>query len=264
MYGASFQKTSSNDKLSVVLRKRHKNKRYQTYPTRPYVCSTYVSIKSTCPEECRFRNAGCYPQVGNSAQYVQQLDDSAVGMDGYDIALAEADLINRAWPRGIPQDGARGGRDLRLHVAGDTACTKSAYALGWAAERWRARGGGAVWTTTHRWREIAPYAFGPAISVLASVETPGEVLQAIDLGYMPAITMVEFRDKRAFSLPEAPAVKVVPCPSQTRGIKCIHCRLCFKKLPKGRVIGFQLHGNGARMAASRLPILGQVAMPWGV
>jgi hypothetical protein len=135
--------------------------------------------------------------------------------------------------------------------------------LGEAATRWRERGGGNVWTYTHSWDKIEPEDFGPAISVLASVETPQEVVAATDRGYTPAMTVVAFHSSRAYSVPKT-CVKIIPCPAQTRGgVKCINCRLCFKKLPKGKAVSFHLHGCGATKAASRLPILGQITMPWG-
>jgi len=260
--GASFQPSSCNDKLSKVSRKLQYNGRYASHPKPPYVCSTYVSIEATCPKTCRFKDTGCYPQVGNAASSVRSLDEDAMyeGLTGPDVAKAEAELINQAWPKGVPQDGAQGGRDLRLHVSGETADTASAWALGIAASRWKGRGGGDVWTYTHNWRTIEPYDFGP-ISALASVETQEEAEEAIERGYTPAMVVTKFPADKAFLIPGT-GMKVVPCPAQIRTSKCITCRLCFKPMPKGKLIGFQLHGFGANRMVKKLPTLGQMTMPW--
>lgn len=258
MCGVTFQRASCNAKLSKVLLKKHPNGRYQTKTTPPYVCSTYVSIEATCPPSCRFKDHGCYAQMGIQ-DVVRRLDESARGMTGLQVAQAEAELLDRAWPRGVPQDGARGGRDLRLHVAGEFPGAEGATVVGQAVERWRARGGGSAWTYTHRWREIEPEAYGPALSVLASVETQEEAEQAIARGYVPLLAVHRFYTKRAYR-PPAAGVKVIPCPAQTRQVKCVGCRLCFGKLPKGSAIAVELHGVGAHKAARRIPIPGQLQL----
>jgi hypothetical protein len=260
MRGVTFQKASCNAKLSKVLLKKHPNGRYQTTTQAPYVCSTYVSIQATCPPTCRFKDHGCYAQMGIQ-DVVRRLDESAKGMTGLQVAQEEARTLDRAWPRGIPQDGARGGRDLRLHVAGEFSGREAAATVGQAVERWRRRGGGQAWSYTHRWREIEPRDFGPALAVLASVETHEEVEQAIERGYMPLLAVRRFYTKRAYRIPTA-GVKIIPCPAQTRDVKCIHCRLCFNRLAKGSVIAVQLHGVGAGMAARRIPLYGQTSLPF--
>lgn len=259
---ATFQRKSANDKLSHVRRVRHANGRYQTFPQAPYVCSTYVSIESTCPDTCTFKGHGCYVQDGQSSMAMQKLDKAGEGIEGTEVNKMEADLINARWVCGIPQDGYGGGRDLRLHVGGDFASVKGAVALGLASESWRHRGGGQVWAYTHRWREIWAEDFGPDLHVLASVETPEEAEQAIHDGYTPAITVVSFYRARAYNIPGHNHLKIIPCPAQTRHRKCNECRLCFKPLPKGVMIGFQLHGMGASKARKRLTVLGQETMPW--
>jgi hypothetical protein len=254
--GASFQKKSSNSKLSHVLTRPHANGRMQTFPQAPFVCSTYVSISATCPSTCKFKDAGCYVQTGNALGPMKRLDAEARGRHVSRITVArnEAELIDLQWSSDffrsarVPQDGARGGRDLRLHVGGDVVGPLHASWLGAAAERWRLRGGGRVWTYTHRWSEVAPCEWGPAIAALASVESPEEAEAAVDLGYSPAWTVAAFRDVRAHSMS---GIKLIPCPAQTRGVKCIECRLCLRPLPKGAAIGFAFHGQGHKMAGKR-------------
>lgn len=259
LHVATFQRKSMNSKLSHVDQIPFKG-RFQTHANPPYVCSTYVSIEATCPDTCRFKNAGCYVQTGQAAYTMRRLDAAARGMTTHPNIL-EANLIDGQWsdldaPPGrpgpkanrVPQDGPRGkGRPLRLHVGGDVRDTEGASALAYACEAWRDRDGGPVWTYTHRWREVPFSAWGPAISALASVETVPEAEEAVELGYMPSFTMASFEQDTAYKMG---SVKVVPCPAQTRDLKCVDCQMCFKKkhstapaLPKGTAVGFAWHGR---------------------
>lgn len=257
-YTASFQKKSSNSKLSLVDLIPHPNGRFQTNPKPPYVCSTYVSISATCPSSCRFKDNGCYVQTGNALVSMRRLDNAASATGVHPNRL-EAELIDRQWNseyhttrRRVPQDGKHGGRDLRLHVGGDVKDKTGARALAAAVERWRSRGGGDAWTYTHRWRKVPVEAFG-SIVALASVEKSREAEEAVDLGYTPSFTMSGFREERAY---REGAIKVVPCPAQTRNLKCVDCRLCMRRLPKGTAIGFKWHGR--QTAAKRqLDVIGQ-------
>ncbi|HKY50814.1 MAG TPA: hypothetical protein VJP45_06120, partial [Candidatus Limnocylindria bacterium] len=147
----SVQRASSNRKLAPQLQRKFPNGWRRNEPQGPYVTSTYVSIAATCPDSCRFKNNGCYDQAGPAAKHARARDAAADGWSALEVIRAEADAIDRLYPNGVPQDGARGGRDLRLHVGGDVSCSRGAELLGEAARRWRERGGGAVWVYTHRW-----------------------------------------------------------------------------------------------------------------
>jgi hypothetical protein len=183
---------------------------------------------------------------------VRRLDREAVRRGWSGIATIEAEVakIDKLFVRGVPQDGARGGRDLRLHVSGDAFSTTGAELLAGAADRWLSRGGGSVWTFTHLWRRIPRASWGP-ISVLASVETRIEAREAIELGYAPALTVQEHDGPHAISLGDG--ARAVPCVAQTRGITCVECRLCLDNLVPERGITLALHGhmiNRARRALS--------------
>jgi hypothetical protein len=179
--GALFLHASANQKLSRIKKVPYtgpaKDKfPYRPTPVAPFCCSTYTSISATCPDSCAFKRGpngeagGCYADAGKTVHTIARLDREAEPFSGDDVVVSEADLIDRAFPAGMPQDGARGGRDLRLHVGGDTTSATRPTFLGKAATRWRERGGGKVWTYTHRWKTVPRRNWGPDISVLASVE----------------------------------------------------------------------------------------------
>lgn len=221
----------------------------------PFCSSTYVSIAATCPDSCTFKGDGCYVTEGFTANTARRLDGNARNLSGDEVIALEVEAVHRAFfRRTVPQDGARGGRDLRLHVGGDVSSSLGASMLCGAAMTWRLRGGGSVWTYTHRWREVPRERWGGAVSVLASCESPGDIEAAKAAGYAPAVTLTDDIEVRAFELG---GHKVVPCPAETRGTTCVECRLCLDRdlLRLGVVIGFGLHGKGAARARRRLEVL---------
>jgi hypothetical protein len=169
-----------------------------------------------------------------------------------EVAEHEAVLIDDAFPRGVPQDGARGGRDLRLHVGGDCKDAEAARILAAAAVRWRTRGGGKVWTFTHSWRSVPAEAWGP-IASLASCENTSDVHKAMARGYAAALVVAEFPNgDRAFDVGDG--VKAIPCPAETRGTTCVQCRLCLDQPLRElkRAVAFKVHGHTAKRAREAL------------
>lgn len=255
----ALQAKSSNRKLAPQMQVKFPNGWRRNEPLGPFVASTYVSIAATCPSSCSFKDAGCYVQVGPTARHSAALDASAIGMTPTEVTLAEAALIDRTFVRGVPQDGARGGRDLRLHVGGDVSGELGAVELGEAAQRWRARGGGRVWTYTHRWKTVPRAAWGPWVSVLASCDNADEVEQAHARGYAAALVVPEFpREHRAFSYPRR-SWDAVPCPVEAGAeLTCAQCRLCMDDVELDRrrlVIAFAVHGpqDSSRKRLAVLP-----------
>jgi hypothetical protein len=262
--GALFLHASANQKLSRIKKVPYtgpaKDKfPYRPTPVAPFCCSTYTSISATCPDSCAFKRGpngeagGCYADAGKTVHTIARLDREAAPFSGDDVVVSEADLIDRAFPAGMPQDGARGGRDLRLHVGGDTTSRDATVFLGQAATRWRKRGGGKVWTYTHRWHEVLRSNWGPDISVLASVENPREADTALDHGYAPAIVVP--RHASAKTWVGEYGIKFIPCPAETGDRVCVECRLCFddtalKKRETG--IAFAIHGSHKPRALTRL------------
>lgn len=251
-----FNKASCDRKLSPVELVANDTPRPRPEPRAPFVSSTYVSIAATCPDHCAFKAAGCYVTEGFTARTAERLDDAARSTQGDVVGFLEAEAIKAAFggKHGrIPQDGARGGRDLRLHVGGDVASERAVRWLARAAHDWMRRGGGTVWAYTRRWAEIQRFAWEP-INVLASCTTVEEMRAARARGYVPAITMAEFPSRRAFRVGE---LKVIPCPAETGKATCVQCRLCLDRdlWAMNAAIGFKVHGRGAERVRRRLPVL---------
>lgn len=255
----SVAKQSANRKLAPVIFEPVPGGRPRPIPQGPFCSSTDVSIWATCPDSCPYKHNGCYKESysGYNSRALS-LDQRAVRgkYTALDVTTAEAMAIDGMFRKGVPQDGARGGRDLRLHVGGDVSCAVGAGLLASAARDWGRRGGGTVWTYTHRWREI-PSRSWAGISVLASVEKVEDIPDAHRRGYAAAITLVAFPRRKRFRIPGSP-FSIIPCPSETRKRTCVQCRLCFdtERLRREKlVIGFVVHGRDAKKAKKHLRVI---------
>lgn len=251
---ARFHPASANRKLGPVDLVQYPDQpRPRPTPRAPFVSSTYSSIAATCPDSCAFKSSGCFASEGFTKIAGQKMDAAASGRSSLEVIREEARLIGKAFRgRGIPQDGARGGRDLRLHVGGDVGDARGAEVLGRAAAAWRARGGGSVWTYTHHWRAIPRAAWGKRLQVFASIERVEEIEQAAELGYPAALVVEAFASKRAHTVGDR--WRIIPCPAETGGATCASCRLCLDRdiLGMRAVIGFAVHGTGSVAAREAL------------
>jgi hypothetical protein len=266
---AVFKPISADEKLSPIDWIENTTTRKRPTPRAPFVSSTYVSIKKTCPEYCEFKSGACYVLAGFVAPMMRELDDTATHLEPDRITLAEATAINESFGGGcVPQDGAKGGRDLRLHVGGEVSSSKGAGFLASAAARWRnKRMGGAVWTFTKRAFEIERRLWGDRISVLGSCTTVEQAFELQCRGYVPALAMSAFPSLKKFALvgrdfrhpKREVSITVIPCPHEAgRKVTCATCRLCLddsKLRERGFAIGFQVHGRNAGEVRRRLPVL---------
>lgn len=256
--GVRFVPKSSNSKLSPVVRGRKRGKHYEIIPIKPHASSTYVSITATCPDTCVFKGNGCFASSGVTGRLVETLDKEASAGAGRRVLSAEADAIAAAFWNGVPQDGGKygtSGRDLRLHVSGDVTSTYTTRLLAKATKSWLARGGGAVWGYTHRWRRIKAEEWYP-INILASCETTGDVLDASKRGYATSMVVRRFEEHRAYKIEGMGTL--LPCPAETSKTTCVQCRLCLRTdylRAKRFTIGFTPHGRDKAKAVKALPIL---------
>lgn len=202
------------------------------------MAATYAPIRQTCPESCPLRDGnGCYAEGGNVGLHMRRRQDRADGLNGDTIAILEAAEIKDAAAR-VKDD-----RPLRIHVSGDASTPFRAATLASAAAHWPGR----VYTYTHAWRNVPRAAWG-AVSVLASVESIAAAKEALRAGYAPAIVVARHESDRARVVD---GVRVIPCPSQTRGVKCTDCGLCMQadKLHAiGAAIAFETHGQSKKRA----------------
>lgn len=259
---AVFTEKSCNSKLSPVefidVGRRFKAPRVRA----PYCSSTFASIQGSCPDSCRFkmkqgRSNGCFADAGFTAMRSRRYDRAAAGLTPLEVIAQEAREIRRAFGgKRIPQDGMKGGRDLRIHIGGDAPTVQCAKLLGAAAADWRARGGGAAWTYTHAWQKVPRAAWGPDVSVLASIEHESQVAPARAQGYAPAIVVARFpRGHRSFQLGAGAArTTFIPCLAETRKLTCVECRVCFRADLHERRLGiaFQVHGQHSGQAIGAL------------
>ena len=197
------------------------------------VSVTHVA-QASCPDSCPFLHSGCYAENGFLGGFITKRLNRGMDrdIDRQEIAKIEAAAIDRL----------SGERDLRLHVVGDSTTVTGTAALARAALRYARRHGRAVWTYTHAWRWLPRKAWG-SISVLASCETPADIVAARRRGYATALVVPEHESDRVHRIGRT---KVLPCPQQTRGVTCAQCRLCTRDdflRDSGLTITFAAHGS---------------------
>jgi len=161
--------------------------------------ATTYAAQQSCPTDCVFFDGGgCYAEDGPLGKFVTQpLNRSAALVKNIgliEIARAEAAAID-ALPDHEIQD-----LPLRLHTVGDCATDEAARIVAAAAERYRERGGGPVWTYTHAWRIVCREAWGQSVNVLASCEGAGDVVLAHSRGYATAMVVEDFESEKLYSV----------------------------------------------------------------
>lgn len=216
------------------------------------VDATYASIESSCPNSCALKEKGCYAQLSFVGMQVKRLDREAEGTSALQVARAEAQAIDKSYNGGdVPK-----GRDLRIHVAGDSRTLAGTRLINNAVARWKKRGGGSAWSYTHVWKAI-PRQEWSNVSILASVDSVEQVAEARKQGYAPAIVVDTHATDKAYKLPNSD-VKWIPCPAQTRDVGCSDCRLCFNadRLYKSNMgIAFAAHGIKKNQIKRRLNVI---------
>jgi len=203
------------------------------------VAATYVS-QDTCPDSCALKKAGCYAEKGLVALTTNRLN-GAGEMNPEQISLQEASLIRKAAIKVAKQKAKQEktgkryethmvGKPLRLHVVGDFPSQKALDAVDSACGLYTENGGGQPWSYTHNWKDLQP---AKNISLLASVDSLSEGVDALAKGFAPAGVVDAFETEKAHKIQ---GVRWIPCPEQTgRSENCKECGLCFnaERLAKG-------------------------------
>lgn len=202
------------------------------------VASTYAS-QASCPTYCPFKGAGCYAETGYTGFTTKRLNNATKkGTRARDVARAESRAIRKMPAR----------RHLRLHVVGDCRTNESAKIVSRAAADYKRRAllqgiKVSIWSYTHSASRVKRSSWDPAVSILASCETPAQVKEAQANGYATAIVVDHHISDKAYMIDD---IKVVPCPEQTgKAASCAECRLCWdsdKLLARKVSIGFASHG----------------------
>lgn len=198
------------------------------------VSSTYAPIL-TCPTTCPFLDSGCYAQHGRTAMHLRRINQASEGMSQEALAREEAECILRL----------SGKRPLRLHVVGDCTSDFTTDIVADACEVYSSRHGSPVWTYTHAWRTVARSSWRK-VSVIASCETAGDILDAHERGYACCVAGAGLL---------VDGFRLIRCPAETKVVDCQICRLCMhadRLLRQNRVILFTPHGAGKDKVKGKL------------
>jgi len=220
------------------------------------VAATYASVSATCPSTCELKNNGCYAQVGNVGMHVRKMDTFARenNPSPLEAAIEESNLIKNSFKGNkIPN-----GKNLRIHVSGDTTTKEGAKIISEGIDNYKSRGGGLVWSYTHSWRTVPRSAWTKNISILGSVDSIEEVKKVRRKGYAPAIVVPRFENHKAFSI-KGTSTKFIPCPAQTKeNVTCVDCKLCMRAddlYERNHGIAFQSHGVLKNKINKRLTVI---------
>jgi hypothetical protein len=215
------------------------------------VDAIYVSTNS-CPKNCSFAEKGCYAKLGMVGITTTRLNKESDKMSALQLARAEAKSIDQAYAgKNIPA-----GKNLRLHVSGDCRSIEGAKVINKAIGRWHKRGGNIAWSYTHCWDHVLREVWSN-VSMLASVDKVEDVQYVRQNGYAPAIVVAEHLSDKAYKLPNCDTT-FIPCPSQTRGIKCDQCMLCGRAdflFENNKGIAFSAHGPQKNAIKKRLAVI---------
>lgn len=204
------------------------------------VAATHAS-QASCPPDCPLMGHGCFAEYGKQLWHTRRLN-AATPRKSTPSAIAAREA------RALDVLHVHAGAPLRLHVVGDCRTPRAARILADSAARYRARGGGPVFTFTHGYKRVARADWG-TVSVLASVHTVRQAKVATRKGYAVAITTPSFAEGQRRA--KAAGLRGVPCPAQTTGTDCERCRLCMRADTLHRVgtaILFDPHGAGKAKA----------------
>jgi len=195
------------------------------------------SSRSTCPDSCAHKGAGCYAETGPIAWQWRKVDQNGVDLD----SLCES-------IRTIPR-----GNLWRYGVAGDlpgSGDTLDRVALDRIV---RANKGRRGYTYTHKLadtdaiREATRNGFTVNVSADSAALADKYYLQGLP------VTVVIPRDAPEVTYtPEG--VRVVVCPAQIRqGVTCQSCGLCAVA-DRRVIVGFRASGSGAGKIEKRLKV----------
>lgn len=182
---------------------------------------TYMPVSISCSNSCPLKDKGCYSQLGYVGIVVGRLEKEMKSFSPLQAARAEAMAIDTSYnSNSVPI-----GRDLRLHVSGDSRTITGTRIINKAIGRWKQRGGGDSWSYTHSWRHVSRSEWSN-VSILASIESVKDVKEVRRQGYAPALVVDNHPSNKVYYI-KGSDVKWIPCPAQTKSIPCVECRLCF-------------------------------------
>jgi hypothetical protein len=196
------------------------------------------SSRTTCPDSCAHKGAGCYAETGPIAWQWRKVDQNGVDLD----ALCES-------IRTIPR-----GNLWRYGVAGDLPGQGDTLDRQALEKIVRANRGRRGFTYTHKLSDLD--AIREATKQGFTVNVSADSVQQADHYYLQGlpVTLVIPRDAPEVTYtPEG--VRVVVCPAQTRqDVTCQSCGLCAVA-DRRVIVGFRAHGTGAGKIEKRLRVI---------
>ena len=196
------------------------------------------SSRSTCPDRCAHKGAGCYAEYGPISIQWRKVDQTGIDLEQLCESIRTIP-IGSLWRYGVAGD---------LPGQGETLDRQALDKLV------RANRGRRGFTYTHKLTDLDAIrdatARGFTVNVSADSVALADHYYAQDL----PVTVVVPRDAPEVTYtPEG--VRIVVCPAQTRqDVTCQICGLCAVASRRA-IVGFRAHGVGAGKVEKRLKVV---------
>jgi len=194
---------------------------------------TYLPFES-CDAACTFKGAGCYGRDLRPGTVPVDCGRRPVDIARDEKRAIETATSSKRFPKGRP---------IRMGITGDARTVAAARVRGETSTIWHNAGGGPAWAYSHSWRTIPRSAYGPDLSILASIERSEDGVKALAQGYAPALVVDKFPGKAW----KENSVTWHACLEQLKSdVTCERCRLCFKSdslARRGHGVAFEAHGS---------------------
>jgi hypothetical protein len=199
--------------------------------------SVVYSSRSTCPDSCAHKGAGCYAESGPISTHWRKVDTQGIDLD----SLCES---IRTIPRGSL---------WRYGVAGDLPGNGDTLDKMALVKIVRANKGRRGFTYTHKLADLDAIRGATRQGFTVNVST--DSIELADYYYsldLPVTVVVPRERPEVTYTPNG--VRVVVCPAQTRDdVTCQSCGLCAVA-SRRVIVGFRAHGSGASKVEKRLKV----------
>lgn len=200
------------------------------------------SDRSTCPDACAFKGAGCYAEGGNTRMHWDK-------------------NTNKSWETMIAGIRLLPKRQLWRHnVAGDLPGENNRIDVRLLAELVEANRGKGGFTFTHKpvdldnWRVNAQAVYAAnksGFTINLSADSLADADRKASLGIGPVVVVLPEDAPDKQKTPEGRSVIVCPAQRKELDMQCDRCQLCAKTERKA-IIGFRAHGAGKKKVSLRV------------
>lgn len=190
-----------------------------------------MSSKRTCPNSCPFKKKGCYAKQFPTVLHWNKLTNGKLGNNWKTFIKKINDLPEKTF--------------WRHNQAGDLAGINNKINKQKLIDLVSANKGKFGYTYTHKPltkenRKLIRYANKNGFCINISCESVKQADLLLKQGFPTCLIVNSNLTQKVIKTPKGN--KIVICPSQTMGLTCSNCKLCYK-IDRNFIIGFKSHGT---------------------